>query len=96
MGKPRSGARRRSGAAKREKSNQTSAAADYSVTDILDRAESCLDECQLELAQKFCQRALEMDNDNLRALQLRNATSHVLYFIGYSKLRLPPCWHVGS
>jgi len=29
-----------------------------------------MDECQFQLAQKFCQRALEMDCDNLRALQL--------------------------
>ena len=44
------------------------------MADILDRAEGCMDECQFPLAQKFCQRALELDCDNLRALQLRGDT----------------------
>jgi hypothetical protein len=72
MGKPK--ARNRKSAAlnkENEKAHRTPKPADYTVSDILDRAESCLDECELQLAQKFCQRALEMDNDNLRALQLR-------------------------
>jgi hypothetical protein len=73
MGKPK--ARNRKSAAlnkeNEKKAHRTPKPADYTVSDILDRAESCLDECELQLAQKFCQRALEMDNDNLRALQLR-------------------------
>jgi hypothetical protein len=73
MGKPKARSRKSTALNKEneEKAHRTPKPADYSVSDILDRAESCLDECQLQLAQKFCQRALEMDNDNLRALQLR-------------------------
>jgi hypothetical protein len=73
MGKPKA-RNRKSTALNKEnekKAHRTPKPADYTVSDILDRAESCLDECELQLAQKFCQRALEMDNDNLRALQLR-------------------------
>jgi hypothetical protein len=35
----------------------------------LDRAESFIEEYNYEMAQKFCQRALEMDADNVRALE---------------------------
>jgi hypothetical protein len=73
MGKPKARRNRKSTALNKEneKAHRKAKPADYTVSDILDRAESCLDECELQLAQKFCQRALEMDNDNLRALQLR-------------------------
>ena len=33
------------------------------------QAEQFIDEFQYELAQKFCQRALEQDADNVRALE---------------------------
>jgi hypothetical protein len=72
MGKPKARNRKSTALNKEnEKAHRKPKPAEYSVNDILDRAESCLDECELQLAQKFCQRALEMDNDNLRALQLR-------------------------
>ncbi|KAL8563966.1 hypothetical protein ACOMHN_025297 [Nucella lapillus] len=41
----------------------------YSIDVLLDKAEKCIDEFSYELAQKFCQRALEQDADNVRALE---------------------------
>jgi len=42
----------------------------YTLEEILSKAEEFMNEYKYELAQKFCQRALEMDNDNVRALEL--------------------------
>jgi len=42
----------------------------YTLEEILTKAEEFMNEYKYELAQKFCQRALEMDNDNVRALEL--------------------------
>ncbi len=44
--------------------------APYSVDDLLDRAEALMDEVELETAQRFCLRALEMEASNVRALEL--------------------------
>lgn len=41
----------------------------YSVDKLLDKAEDCIDRFEYELAQKFCQRALEIEADNIRALE---------------------------
>ena len=41
----------------------------YSVEQILDKATEFMDVYNYEMAQKFCQRALEIDNDNVRALE---------------------------
>ncbi|CAL1536079.1 unnamed protein product [Lymnaea stagnalis] len=46
-----------------EKSNQ------QPLDKLLDKAEQLIDEFNYELAQKFCQRALETDPDNVRALE---------------------------
>ena len=73
MGKPRARSKKAGGALNKEK-GKNKGPVEYSVADILDRAEGCMDECQFPLAQKFCQRALELDCDNLRALQLRGDT----------------------
>ena len=43
------------------------------------QAEECMDEYKFELAQRFCERALEMDNDNVKALEL---TSSLLLEMG--------------
>jgi len=40
------------------------------VEDLLGKASDLLDECQFDAAEKFCQRALEMDGDNVRALEM--------------------------
>jgi len=42
----------------------------YTIDQLLDKAGDMLDEYKYELAQKFCQRALEMDADNVRALEM--------------------------
>ncbi|KAK6165941.1 hypothetical protein SNE40_022747 [Patella caerulea] len=42
----------------------------YSVDQLLDKAEEFLDQFDYDLAQKFCQRALEVDNENVRAIEL--------------------------
>lgn len=44
--------------------------APYTVDDLLARAESLLDAVELEAAQQFCLRALEMEASNVRALEL--------------------------
>lgn len=41
----------------------------YSVDDLLDKAEEYIDRFEFSLAQKFCERALEIDGDNVRALE---------------------------
>ncbi|KAK3741305.1 hypothetical protein RRG08_034350 [Elysia crispata] len=41
----------------------------HSIEKLLDKAEQLIDEFNYELAQKFCQRALEMEPDNVRALE---------------------------
>jgi len=45
----------------------------YSIDEILNKAEEFMNEYQYETAQKFCQRALEMDCDNVRGLELSGA-----------------------
>ncbi|OWF34891.1 probable assembly chaperone of rpl4 [Mizuhopecten yessoensis] len=41
----------------------------YSVEQLLEKAEDCIDRFEYELAQKFCQRALEMEPDSILALE---------------------------
>ena len=41
----------------------------FSIDDILDKAEEYIDQFQFPMAQKFCERALEIDGDNVRALE---------------------------
>ena len=41
----------------------------YTIEQILDKASDFIDMYNYEMAQKFCQRALEIDNDNVRALE---------------------------
>ena len=52
--------------------SESSSGADskYTIDEILDRAESFIEEYNYEMGQKFCQRALEMDADNVRALEI--------------------------
>ena len=40
----------------------------YTVDDLLTRADECMDSFQLELACKFCERALEIDPNSVRVL----------------------------
>ncbi|KAH3697071.1 uncharacterized protein LOC127862703 [Dreissena polymorpha] len=41
----------------------------YTLDQLLDKAEECIDKFEYEMAQKFCQRALEMEPDNVRVLE---------------------------
>ena len=41
----------------------------YSIDQLLDKTEELIDEFNFPLAQQFCQRALEIDGDNVRALE---------------------------
>jgi len=56
-------------AAQNGKQKQRETADHYSVHQLLDKAEQLIDEFNYELAQKFCQRALEQEPDNVRALE---------------------------
>lgn len=71
MGKPnRSRVKRKKAPKDKQPKKVTGSAKEsYSIDDILDKVEEYIDTFQYELAQKFCQRALEMDNDNIRALE---------------------------
>jgi len=77
MGKPKGKLRR--GAAKSSSVQTKKEPPKYDIEDILNKAEECLDEYKYELAQKFCERALQIDNDNVRALEL---TSGLLLDMG--------------
>jgi len=76
MGKPKP-KKKKSGGSRTGK--QTTAAAAYSIDDVLKKAEECMDEYKYDLAQKFCERALELDSDNVKALEL---TSGLLLEMG--------------
>jgi len=66
MGKPK--AKSKSGA--KQKTTSKKPETKHNINDLLDKAEGCLDEFNLELAMKFCERALQTDENNIRALQL--------------------------
>ncbi|XP_060081597.1 uncharacterized protein LOC132560906 [Ylistrum balloti] len=63
--------RRRIQQAKREVAIESKGKASkkYSVEQLLEKAEDCIDRFEYEVAQKFCQRALEMEPDNILALE---------------------------
>ncbi|XP_064614281.1 uncharacterized protein LOC135477974 [Liolophura sinensis] len=44
-------------------------AAKYKIDQLLDKAQDCIDRFEYEVAQKFCQRALELEPDNVRVLE---------------------------
>ncbi len=45
----------------------------YSIEELLDKTQELVDTYEYQLAQKFCQRALEMEPDNVRALELTSS-----------------------
>ncbi|PVD30481.1 hypothetical protein C0Q70_09747 [Pomacea canaliculata] len=55
--------------AKNAAKKKASSCPDYTIDQLLDKTQQLIDEFQYELAQKFCQRALEKDPDNVRALE---------------------------
>ena len=69
MGKPKvrgSRAARKTGGGRKKRAAEES----YSIEDLLAKASDLLDECQFDAAEKFCQRALELDQDNVAALEM--------------------------
>ena len=42
----------------------------YSVDDIMAKAEEFMDQLNFDMAQKFCHRALEIDPDHVKALEV--------------------------
>ena len=66
MGKPKS---KKSSKAHKQQARQRKQT-EYSLEELLGKAADLLDECQFELAEKFCQRALEMDADHPTALEM--------------------------
>jgi len=71
MGKPKSHSLKAKKIAKKKGilPNQSSEPK-YTIEEILNKAEDLMNEYKYEMAQKFCQRALEIDNDNVKALEL--------------------------
>jgi len=70
MGKPRPKKRRGAAAVNVKPTAAAAKSRDYSIDDVLQKAEDCMDEYKYDLARKFCERALEMDSDNVKALEL--------------------------
>merc|ERR1712130_822654 len=68
MGKPKSHSSKAKKLAR--KKNLTTSSPNYNIEELLEKARDLLDECQFELAEKFCQRALEMSNDHPQALEM--------------------------
>jgi len=68
MGKPKSHSSKAKKLAR--KKNLAASSPNYSIEELLEKAGELLDECQFELAEKFCQRALEMSGDHPKALEM--------------------------
>lgn len=47
-----------------------SATAPYSTTDLLSKAEELIDEFKYDLAEKFCKRAIDIEPDNIQAMEM--------------------------
>jgi Flp pilus assembly protein TadD len=43
----------------------------FSASDLLDKADELIDQFQYDLAEKFCQRAVDLEPDNIRAIETR-------------------------
>jgi Flp pilus assembly protein TadD len=41
----------------------------FSATELLDKTDELIDEFQYDLAEKFCQRAVDLEPDNIRAIE---------------------------
>jgi len=78
MGKPKTHSSKAKKLARRKELDKV-AGSNYSIEEILDKATDLLEEYNYELAQKFCQRALEIDGDHPRALEM---TGNLLLEVG--------------
>jgi len=70
MGKPKSHSLKAKKLAKKRNVFNTASGSSYSIENLLEKAAELMEEYQYEPAQKFCQRALEMDGDHPRALEM--------------------------
>jgi len=71
MGKPKAqNAKSRKLAKKKERDGASTSQKVYSIDELLGKASDLMDECQFELAEKFCQRALEISSDHPQALEM--------------------------
>jgi len=68
MGKPKTHSSKAKKLAK--KRDLITSSPNYNIEELLEKAAGLLDECQFELAEKFCQRALEMSSDHPQALEM--------------------------
>jgi len=68
MGKPKSHSSKAKKLAR--KKHLANNSPNYNIEELLEKAGDLLDECQFELAEKFCQRALEMSSDHPQALEM--------------------------
>lgn len=51
----------------------------YTLQDVLDKAQSSINEYDFDMAQRYCQKAIELDNENVKVLEL---TGHVMMEVG--------------
>ncbi|XP_067938169.1 uncharacterized protein [Watersipora subatra] len=51
----------------------------FTVEDVLKKAQDSIDVYDYDMAQRYCQKALEIDNDNIKVLEL---TGHVMMEVG--------------
>jgi len=78
MGKPKTHSSKAKRLAKK-KAAEASTGPSYSVDELLDKAAELIEEYKYDLAQKFCQRALEQEADHPRALEM---TGNLLLELG--------------
>jgi len=70
MGKPKAHSNKAKKLARKKGLTPDTTGGGYSIDQLLDKAADMLNEYKYDLAQKFCQRALELDSDNIRALEM--------------------------
>jgi len=70
MGKPRTHSSKAKKLAKKKELFSTADGSSYSIDELLDKAAEMMEEYKYDLAQKFCQRALELNGDHPRALEM--------------------------
>jgi len=70
MGKPKTHSAKAKKLAKKKSQCSTAGGTVYSIEELLDKAADLMEEYKYEPAQKFCQRALEMDGDHPKALEM--------------------------
>ncbi|XP_028399911.1 probable assembly chaperone of rpl4 [Dendronephthya gigantea] len=70
MGKPKKKKNKAGAKVKSKKKDESLNGLNFSVDDLLEKVEEYIESFNFELAEKFCDRALEMSPDNLQALNM--------------------------